>query len=392
MKKNIFYSWQSDLPNKTNRTIIEEAIKKAISNLKEDFSLELSFDKDTNGIVGTPEIVDTIFAKIRKTTVFIADVSIINMNATGRKTSNPNVLFELGYALGSLGSEKIICIYNTDYGKIEDLPFDIRQRRVLSYSLENNNKKNEIDKLSKTIQWTIEQLFQKELIHNELQDYFKVQIDTQILRLLNHIGKALLGYEKYHLLESTSYLLNLAEEEIQILVSENTYLGFQVFKRYDKIEKDIRELLDKALASSHYDKNIIAPLIKIIRWIGGFEKLNSLRTSPSLFISENKKTKLFRTVHGQSINSENDKNGYLLLEPINKIEGKVIDFGDFVEKQKIEKQLHYFKVNPHRLNEYSQDLYQLFKYIQEWLDVTNGEFIIDMNREYEIRKVIADEN
>ncbi|MDP3265741.1 MAG: hypothetical protein Q8M39_02820 [Sulfuricurvum sp.] len=387
MKRTIFYSWQSDLPNNTNRNVIEDSIKKALENFQDSFKLELSFDKDTNGIIGTPEIVDTIFQKIRKSTIFIADISIINKDSSDRKTSNPNVLFELGFAFSSLGSEKIICIYNTDYGKIEDLPFDLRQKRILTYSLNENSKKNEIIKLSKTIQWTVEQLYQKGLMDNEVQDYFKVQIDTKILRLLSHIAKILFGYTGYKTLESINDLFNLESHEIKKLVEENTYIGFQIFKRYLKIEDEIRELVDKALSSSHYDKDVISPLIKIIRWIGSFEKLNSVRTSPSLFIATNKKNKTCKVVYGPDMNPNNDKNGYLLLESIDKIQGRVIDFGDFIEKMKIEKQLYYFKLNPYYYDEYSENILQLFKYIEEWLDITNGEFIIDTNKEFEIRRV-----
>ena len=33
MPDTIFYSWQNDRPNKTNRGFIEQALKKAIQNL-----------------------------------------------------------------------------------------------------------------------------------------------------------------------------------------------------------------------------------------------------------------------------------------------------------------------------------------------------------------------
>ena len=36
MKVSIFYSWQSDLPSKTNRNFIEDAIKKALKSINKD--------------------------------------------------------------------------------------------------------------------------------------------------------------------------------------------------------------------------------------------------------------------------------------------------------------------------------------------------------------------
>ena len=57
------------------------------------------------------------------------------------KTSpNPNVLLELGYAAQSLGWDNVICIINTDFGAIDDLPFDIKHRRLTPFSLEGRDK------------------------------------------------------------------------------------------------------------------------------------------------------------------------------------------------------------------------------------------------------------
>lgn len=133
MNRTIFYSWQSDLPNNSNRAFIESAIKKAISQLRNEgpFALELAIDRDTKKVPGTPEIVSTIFDKIDSSCLFIADISIINPKSKARKTPNPNVLLELGYAAKSIGWDRIICIYNSDLGSYDDLSFDLRQLDLL---------------------------------------------------------------------------------------------------------------------------------------------------------------------------------------------------------------------------------------------------------------------
>ena len=70
MADKIFYSWQSDRPNNTNRGFIEDALTKAIRNLgRADNELytplrDLELDKDTKGMPGSPPIADTIFRKI----------------------------------------------------------------------------------------------------------------------------------------------------------------------------------------------------------------------------------------------------------------------------------------------------------------------------------------
>lgn len=142
MKKHIFYSWQSDLPNSENRGFLETCIKAAIRELNKENEYDIQFriDRDTLEVSGTPSIADSIFKKIDNSLFFVADVSIINSDYRKRKTPNPNVLIELGYASKVLGWDKIICIFNEDYGSYEDLPFDIKFRRPLVYSLSNKNK------------------------------------------------------------------------------------------------------------------------------------------------------------------------------------------------------------------------------------------------------------
>ncbi len=146
----IFYSWQSDSPSKTNRNLIEQAIKTAIKRTKADwdFKLEPAMDRDTRNLPGTPAISDSIFEKIRECDAFIADVTIITAPGSKRPIPNPNVLIELGYAVSEIGWDRIICIANTAYGSVEDMPFDLRHRRLFTYHLPDANQpKTERDKL-----------------------------------------------------------------------------------------------------------------------------------------------------------------------------------------------------------------------------------------------------
>lgn len=151
MTSRIFYSWQSDLPNSTNRGFIQTALEKAVSSLVKIDGIEVSpvIDRDTMGIPGSPDIVSSIFDKIDKSQMFICDVSIItgtnnrcpeespseSYRPSIRNIPNPNVLVELGYAMKALGPDKIIMVTNLFYGGIEQLPFDIRSRRVATYML-----------------------------------------------------------------------------------------------------------------------------------------------------------------------------------------------------------------------------------------------------------------
>lgn len=152
MKVTIFYSWQSDLPNNTNRGLIERALQKAIDSIKADAEtvLEPCLERDTAGVPGTPDIASTIFRKIDECQVFVGDVSIINANSPDRKMPNPNVLLELGYAAKSVTWDNVICVFNTAFGDVGDLPFDLRLRRMCTYAVtaEQAVKADERDRLA----------------------------------------------------------------------------------------------------------------------------------------------------------------------------------------------------------------------------------------------------
>jgi len=137
MHRVIFYSWQSDLPNATNRGFIQDALENAAEAIRADATVDVEpvIDRDTQGMAGSPDIATAIFDKISRSDLFLADVSITSRPRKARPSPNPNVLIELGYALKALGHERIILVFNRSYGKIEELPFDLKMRRVTFYDM-----------------------------------------------------------------------------------------------------------------------------------------------------------------------------------------------------------------------------------------------------------------
>ena len=133
--RKVFYSWQSDLQGRANRNLILSALEWACKEVGDDAEVEPVVDRDTLNVPGSPNISETIFAKIEEADAFVADVSIINpaRSEDCRPSPNPNVLVELGYATRCLGHARIILVLNTHYGTPEMLPFDLRQLRVLTY-------------------------------------------------------------------------------------------------------------------------------------------------------------------------------------------------------------------------------------------------------------------
>lgn len=172
----VFFSWQSDAPNRTGRTFIENALKRAIERIASDLDVEpalredLSLDRDTKGIPGQPPIVDTIFKKIDRAAVFVPDLTFVGqrvLREPHRPTPNPNVLIEYGWALKTLGHGRIVAVMNTAYGHPEGeaVPFDMRHlRRPICYSLSGEADKEAIrkegERLNKVLETALRDVLQ----------------------------------------------------------------------------------------------------------------------------------------------------------------------------------------------------------------------------------------
>ncbi|WP_146255525.1 hypothetical protein [Azospirillum sp. TSA6c] len=134
MPVKVFYAWQSDRPSNLNKNLVRRALDEAAKALGKDMSVEEAFrevvvDQDTQDVPGTPSVTDTILEKIRNADVFVADLTYIDDMEDGKRTPNPNVMLEYGYALHALGDSKILSVFNEGFGKPEHLPFDIRHKR-----------------------------------------------------------------------------------------------------------------------------------------------------------------------------------------------------------------------------------------------------------------------
>ena len=94
--ETVFYSWQSDLPNKTNRSLIESALTRALQSIVDDVHLQAAprLDQDTRGVPGSPDIASTILSKIDAASAFVGDVSLVTESEADRPSPSPNVLIE----------------------------------------------------------------------------------------------------------------------------------------------------------------------------------------------------------------------------------------------------------------------------------------------------------
>ncbi len=132
---NIFWSWQSNTPAAVGRNFVKTSLVASLAQLADELEWSeaerAELDHDTKDVPGLAPIADTIFEKIDNAAVFVADITPTGSTPDGKKkTPNPNVLIELGYALKALGPQRIILVANEAGGfRPEDLPFDLRHRR-----------------------------------------------------------------------------------------------------------------------------------------------------------------------------------------------------------------------------------------------------------------------
>ena len=353
---------------------------KAVKTLATDLgpmSIVLAVDRDTKGVPGTPDIVESIFLKIDKALLFVADVSIINSDERGKPCPNPNVLIELGYAARSLGWDRIVVIYNLDYGEIEKLPFDLQHRRPVTYSLKGSTKAEARNHISKIIVQNITQLLQGGALLEVVNDYLKVQVDTEILTIINHLHKMLLGYDAPRSLKDLGSLLDTTPYELKELLA-GKFIGFQIHKRWHINVSNLRKIADGAVSSTHHGKEIAAAIIELVRWVEAFENLNKESQQQGPFRPTNDRCSDFDAVRGSDLNQRNSEfpDRFLLLRET--VEGKAVtDFGDFIENDKIESLTDYFEITPEALDHYADAILKFFTIATDWLDLTNGEFIVD---------------
>ncbi|XID95018.1 hypothetical protein ACF3MZ_11100 [Paenibacillaceae bacterium WGS1546] len=153
----IFYSWQSDSANNTNRGFIEKTLDSSIKEINIKYNLNIELDSDTRGEPGSPDISNTILEKIRNSFIFVGDVSYV-AHLGNKGMPNSNVMFELGYAMSVLTDKNVIMVFNESSGELNKMPFDLGLKRQLVFSCSetDNQKATERKKLTNQLTSRIE--------------------------------------------------------------------------------------------------------------------------------------------------------------------------------------------------------------------------------------------
>lgn len=376
MIHSIFYSWQSDLPEVDNKSYIGSCLQIALSKSKKNgvFSIEYVIDRATNKRIGTIDIAQTIFNKINIAKLFIADVSIINHRAKKyRKTVNPNVLIELGYAIRTIGWENVICIFNTKYGNPEDLPFDIRNRRLLLYNSENDKSV-----LINDLTYIIKESENARVPSDVIRDYYNAPVYTLLLRLVSDAHKMLFDYVEGTTKKNISKTLNLQKEDITNKLANKTLLGFQIFKSYSTVVSELRIQLEKILSIRQFNDSYYVPLVEIIDTLKLHDKALNRWLNTDVLELVSVKNDLFNIIQ-PPISQDGLQCRFVLVHNIERKTGfgRVVDFGDIKRVNHQKALLYTFRLPEKCLIFYSGFLYEIISSINKWIDNNGGEFILD---------------
>lgn len=383
MARSIFYSWQNDLDSNAHRYFIEKCLKKALTDLEKDADIYMNYDRDTKGINGSPDITTTIFDKIDKSVLFVCDVSIVNSNAEGRKMPNPNVLVELGYAASKLGWDRIVCLFDGDTGYVEDLPFDLRQKRVTPFY---PNRKNELSRVSKILGTNISDLYVKGQLFNPLNDYMKGKIDRSILGIVKPIANLVYGtISLSEGLAHVSPLLKCSTKGIEKHITDIHFPAFIVLNDFDIENTNLQDILKDLFSSSYFPKEWSYTVLELIDWIREYNWFISKRNKTYPFEKiDSSEYDYLAAISAKAINPNNPNNSFLVLETTTKDGKRYVD----TDGGKVINTTHYptdnapslricLSIKPSNIKSLAEKIYKLVVICQNWLDITDSEFILD---------------
>jgi hypothetical protein len=279
MKKKtikIFYSWQDDIDNKSNRYFIKDCLDISIGKMNKAMALEeadrlnIKLDHDTKDIPGIPEIANTILQKISISDIFIADLTFVseykNYKQVTKKISNQNVIFELGFAFNILGPQKIICVFNTAFGEPKDLLFDLQHRRwPITYELLKTNsikrksqKEILVQKLDSAISSIVNKVpFRKgkTSIHNPFSIdqhndfeylYSKLNIDVQVFIQYQEMRKNFTEYDsQIKPYQYKNYSCQFMPALVTFIEKGNNWFDLYEFHKFLELQLSFENLIPK---------------------------------------------------------------------------------------------------------------------------------------------------
>ena len=216
-------------------------------------------------------------------------------------------------------------------------------------------------------------------LSREIGDYSKMLVDTEILSVLNQLGKILYpGYEFQLNPTNIKSICELKKSDIEKIIFEGEHLGFQIKKNWEYSIESIRVKIEGNQIINRMDSDLLCVIISFLKSIHRLEVF--IKREHYLEKTE-KKTVGYNIIDGNQLNSiENGKlpDRLILLRKIDEEKGAVVDFGDFKKYQAVDL-LNYYKIKKEYVDYLAEIIDNIILNINEWISMTGYEFIIDTN-------------
>jgi hypothetical protein len=207
----IFFSWQSDLPQGPTTRAIRAALRAAASEVEAKHPVDVILEEATSNAPGSPYIPYELAEKIRKSDIFVADITtVVRLEGNeGKSLPNANVTFELGVASAQVGWSRIIMLFNTDEAELKELPFDFDRHRISSFKMKEGQEKAGAGALRALLEIAISRIIidspkrPRDLEGRSDQDIKRARDLENIRWFMRHINT---GYLDQHIEEMPNYL------------------------------------------------------------------------------------------------------------------------------------------------------------------------------------------
>ena len=223
-------------------------------------------------------------------------------------------------------------------------------------------------------------------LNKEMFEYAKYLVDNEILSILNTISKIMFSYSKANLLSVIESLPYMKQEDIEKILGNREFFGFQIFKHWEESESYFSKLLGNSFVLSKLEDEQIITIIKMVNVMRNFQDF-CLRMDNFVeieikdrFIKRDFAILDLRYAHRDNLRYPER---LILIKKIDEDKGIVVDFGDFKEYMK-PYLLKKYKIKEDKLKEFSEIVYNLLNLINRWLNLTGDKLLID-ERKFRIR-------
>ncbi|WP_434036323.1 hypothetical protein [Formosa sp. 4Alg 33] len=250
-----------DTEDKYGKGFIQNAIEIAIQKLKDE-SIEVTLDYGFRKTPGTPLLIDEMLKKSTESDMVIVDLTFTSakewlqakkykvfgkelrlLNKVGdKKSPNPNVLLETGYAWAKKGTYRTLAVMNDAFGSPKELPVDLEGFRWgITYNLNAANyatRKAVRKELANDLYNAIKDAINAEASH-QIEKWSPFKINQQLDRYHNYLYVLTPELEGL-ITKLRSFLINY-KGPIRIAGvpgSGKTRLVYEVFRKNDNFEAD----------------------------------------------------------------------------------------------------------------------------------------------------------